>query len=93
MAFLIPQYEKGEFAIGELAGEVFVVQNAHADSVIWDDDPEVEDGWFCRLCSDGTIATVWTGPFETKQDCMDFIEDEYGLDAGTGEDLEEEAAA
>ena len=97
MAVMLPQYEKGSFAIGELAGECLVVPEKHKDGVPWDDDPELEKGWFCRLFSEGAgVGTTWTGAFDSKQDAMDFIEDTFVVDAETGDDLqedEEEAAA
>lgn len=89
MAFLVPEYEKGKFAIGELAGETFVVPAKRVEEIPWDEDPEIASGWFCRLRSD-EVSSCWVGPHDSRQDAMDHVEAEYEIDPNTGEDLEDD---
>lgn len=94
MAFMVPEYKKGKFAVGEMAGESIVVPVEYKDDVLWDDEPSIEDGWFCRLSAPGFLdCTDWTGSFRGKQDAMDYIEETFEVDPETGDDLAEEEDA
>lgn len=52
---------------------------------------DVESGWFAHLTAPGYMdQTEWSGPYKTKREAEDFIEEMYDVDAKTGESLYED---
>ena len=51
---------------------------------------EIERGWFARLSAPGYMdRTDWGGPYKTKREAKDYIEEMYDVDPDTGEELED----
>jgi hypothetical protein len=85
MAFMVPEYKKGKYAVGQAYEGEIAVPIKHADSVAWHSDYTVVSGWFVRLVGPGTdIGTQAVGPFKSKSDAERYIEDTYHVDSGTG---------
>jgi hypothetical protein len=87
-----PEYIKGDFASGEIEdGEYVTLPAKYANEVEWGEDGhEIESGWFVRLAAPGYLAsTEWDGPFKTKKEAMDHIENIWDMDPETGDALDD----
>ncbi len=86
MAFMIPQYVKGEFATvnGEGAMPKEFVTKEDEQRIL-----AIEDGWWFRLSAPGYLdCTDWHGPFDAEHEAREFVQDYYDVHPDTGEDLD-----
>jgi hypothetical protein len=102
MAFMIPEYTKEPFWIVETnAGTEKVPADLLGEHPSKDDFSDYVEGteiydfqkvtaWFARLSAPGYLdATDWGGPFKTKKDAKEYIEETYDVDPDTGDELED----
>ncbi len=55
---------------------VHTEKDAHAKGLY-----EHIQGWFCRLSAPGYMdCTEWTGPFESEEECVNYLTETYGDD-------------
>lgn len=51
------------------------------------------DGWFCRLSAPGYLdCTEWEGPFASEDEARLMVQDTWGVDPDTGEDLPDDGS-
>jgi hypothetical protein len=99
MAFMIPQYTREPFHVGENKyGERVVAPTdlfgtpsefARQCDVLLDTVEVVAGKWWVWLSAPGYMdCTDWDGPFDTEQAARDHIEEWFEVDPDTGDDLE-----
>lgn len=94
MAFLLPEYANGEFAIvnddfGEVTWcgprEYYVPADHAANHTV-----SFESGFWCHLSAPGYLdQTDWAGPYATMEEARKAIVEEHEVDPDTGERLED----
>jgi hypothetical protein len=95
MAFMIPSYYHGKFAIvSDASGEFeasFPAEFYSAKDHSEDHTVEYEEGWFCQLSAPGYMdQTDWSGPFATEEEAREEIRNTWEVDPDTGDDLDDD---
>jgi hypothetical protein len=90
MAFLIPEYVLGDFAVGEDEFlTTMIVPWEYRDDQEWREPPDKARGWFSRLSAPGYMdCTEWSGPFDTIEEAQADITETWDVDPVTGECLD-----
>jgi hypothetical protein len=93
MAFMVPQYSKGDFAVTDHDDDPIVEWEYHDDPAVGlQGTPERVNGWFCRLSAPGYLdCTPWHGPHDTLSKAIQDMAGSYeDLDPLTGEEMDED---
>lgn len=95
MAFMIPQYDNGQFETYENEqGESTTIPTGTLSASELDElglslTDHTLGKWYCRLSAPGYMdCTEWAGPFDTIEDARGYIMDQYDVDPDTGDDLD-----
>lgn len=85
---MMPEYAKGDFAVGEVIGEYIAVPWEYRSDQDWDQEPQKETGFWVQLSAPGYLdSTGWDGPFDSLEEAKKHVEYTWGVDPETGEDL------